>query len=109
MGYRENRHFKLIDNETGKIVAYSRWQFPHKLTEEEKSERKREEEELDRAHREGRKLKYPKGANVELADEFFGALDGMQEKYIDAENMYGEFASNPLNQIVRATALGTQF
>jgi len=83
----EIRNFKVVDTETGNIAAWSRWGFPHALNEEEKAEKDRKKE---REKLEGKKSEWPEGANLELCDLKFGALDRMRNQNVDWENTYGE-------------------
>lgn len=75
------KHFKVVHVPSGKTACFGRWTFPHNVTEEEK---KAEEAEGP----EGGEVDWPEGSNVEACKEFFGALESMQKKYIDPENMY---------------------
>jgi hypothetical protein len=45
---RENRHFKITERSTGKLVAFVRWGYPHVLSEEEKVERESEKQRMKR-------------------------------------------------------------
>lgn len=88
------KHFKTVHTATGKLASWGRWTFPHETpktsTEEEKAARKKKDDEENRPD-------VPEGANVEACREFFGALDRMQKKWVDDENMYimGLLATHP--------------
>lgn len=88
MSRPENRNFKVTEVSTGKIVAWARWYFPYKFSEEEKLERDREEQEKERARAEGTLQEWPLGANVELCNFKFGELARLMKKYVDLEDMY---------------------
>jgi hypothetical protein len=79
----EMHSFKIIETATGKLVAWARWGYPFRLTEEEKLERQKEkamdEEEKKKS---GFVTRFPVGANEEACLEYFGSLDVMREKYM---------------------------
>ena len=87
---REIHVFKITHVETGKLVAFARWAYPHVLTEEEQREKAaaREKEEKEKA--EGRNSNWPVGANLELVDAKFGTLGKLLDKYVRPDDMYGE-------------------
>ncbi|KAL8807160.1 MAG: hypothetical protein Q9182_000842 [Xanthomendoza sp. 2 TL-2023] len=62
---------KIVDTETGKLVAFSKWNYPYSLTPEQQAER----DELDLGR------SYPPGTNVELYEHFFHRLDTLRKKY----------------------------
>lgn len=81
---------KTIDASTGELVAWSRWGYPFTLTEEEKKRRDAEkaaEEERERADGE-KSNKWPKGANRDACEAFFGSLDAMRERYVKWDEDY---------------------
>lgn len=83
----EMKFFKLIDQETGEIVAWSRWQFPVVLSADEKKRREKREKEKEKLGN-GR---WPEGAIVENCERFFGSIKEAQEKFFDGEEMYRKF------------------
>jgi len=80
--------YKAVESATDKTVAWSRWCFPYTLTEEEREERRRQLEQEERDVLEGRRTKYPEGANVEICKALFGGLDEMRQKYVDPSQTY---------------------
>jgi hypothetical protein len=91
MSQPESRSFKIMEVSTGKIVAWARWYFPYKFSEEEKAERERQAQEKERARAEGTLQEWPLGANVEVCNYKFGELDRLMKKYVNLENMYGKY------------------
>ena len=67
-------------------MAFSRWQYPHTLTAEQKAEREAKSKE----HQER-----PEGSNRELMDEFFGQLFEGRRKWIVPEETFCECAFFP--------------
>ena len=82
------KFFKLVDEETGKIVAWSRWQFPFVLSADEK--KRREEREKEKEIEDGSGT-WPEGAIVENCERFFGATKAAQDKFLNSEEMYRMF------------------
>lgn len=77
------RFYKAVD-ETGKMVGYAKWQYPHTLTVGEKEEKRK----LDDAENEG--LRLPKGTDTELHKAFFDPLHEKRKKYVKTESDYCE-------------------
>ncbi|KAL9597559.1 MAG: hypothetical protein Q9219_005061 [cf. Caloplaca sp. 3 TL-2023] len=69
---------KIIDTETGKIVAASKWIYPVTLTPEQEAQK--EELNLSRS--------YPEGTNVELYEGFFKEIDAKRKHYCNNERDY---------------------
>ncbi|KAL8926238.1 MAG: hypothetical protein Q9172_001880 [Xanthocarpia lactea] len=69
---------KVVETESGKLVAYAKWKYPYTLTAEQQAEK----DKLDTSR------SYPPGTNVELYEQFFGRLDTLREKYLDEEKDY---------------------
>ena len=88
------KHFKTVHTASGKLASWGRWVFPHPApnpqTEEEKAEEERRDKEENRPD-------LPEGANIEACEEFFGALDKSQKKWVVDEEMYvmGLLATHP--------------
>lgn len=78
---------KVTDTTTGNLAAWGRWTRPYRFSAEEKAAKVKEEEKRKAA---GRSL-WPEGALEEACDAKFGALDKLKEKYVDAEQDWGEF------------------
>lgn len=77
------------------MAAFLRWTFPHELSEKEQRERDEEKREKERVRAEtGHDPTWPKGANLEICGEKFGALDRLQEKYVNKKETYGECSQN---------------
>ncbi|KAH7420165.1 acyl-CoA N-acyltransferase [Cadophora sp. MPI-SDFR-AT-0126] len=68
------KYHKMVEVETGKIVAWSRWHFPRPLKDEEKGS-------MDPDYFED----IPAGANASLLQEWFDKLEEVESKYIDRE------------------------
>ncbi|KAH8808234.1 acyl-CoA N-acyltransferase [Xylogone sp. PMI_703] len=81
----EIRNFKLVEDSTGRLVAWTRWAFPHVFSEQEKEERRREAEQKAALPSNER---WPEGSNYEACELKFGGLDVYRQKYVDGENMY---------------------
>ena len=71
--------FLVLTNDRN-ILALARWQFPYSLSAEQQVEKER----LQKAT-----PAKPKGYNRELEEEFSGALDKRQEKWVDDSKDYG--------------------
>ncbi|KAL8789430.1 MAG: hypothetical protein Q9213_001187 [Squamulea squamosa] len=69
---------KVVDTDTGKLVAYARWKYPYTLTPEQQAEK----DKLDLGR------SYPPGTNEELYEQFFGRIDTLRQKYLDEEKEY---------------------
>ena len=86
----EMAFYKIIETNTGNLVAWVRCQVPHVLSEEESKKRQEEKE---------RKLKegnfWPKGANLEVIEATFGKLAKLTQKYVNDAETYCEFISCP--------------
>lgn len=85
----ESRYYKLIDEATGKPVAFAIWQVPRKKgSEAEENERKAEK---DRVEDEFKKNEgFPQGGNKKLLDDFDASTERMRAKYVDTEKDFGE-------------------
>ncbi|KAL8681927.1 MAG: hypothetical protein Q9186_002013 [Xanthomendoza sp. 1 TL-2023] len=64
---------KIVETETGKLVALTKWNYPYTLTPEQQAEK----EKLDLGR------SYPPGTNEKLYKEFFHRLDALRKKYYD--------------------------
>ncbi|KAL8813998.1 MAG: hypothetical protein Q9223_006745 [Gallowayella weberi] len=73
---------KIVDTETGKLVAFAKWNYPHSLTPEQQAEK----DKLDLGR------SYPPGTNIQLYEEFFGRLDTLRKKYWQEGKNYCESA-----------------
>lgn len=71
----------LVDESTGKAVAFSVWQYPHHLTPEQAAEKNRKEEQA-------KKEPEPPGAQVGLIEDWFRGVWAGRKKYIDPERTY---------------------
>jgi hypothetical protein len=89
MSKPEMRNFKITDVSTGNIAAWARWGFPHAYTEEEKAKKEKEKQEIERRTEEGTYEEWPRGANLEVCDAKFGALERIRDQNVDWENTYG--------------------
>ncbi|KFY03651.1 hypothetical protein O988_01325 [Pseudogymnoascus sp. VKM F-3808] len=74
------RHFKVVDEGTGKIAAISRWWFPHTLTEEEVAK-------AEEAKNGPQPAPVP-GANNEAEKEFVTQLVDYRNKWVKNDEMY---------------------
>jgi hypothetical protein len=88
----EFRNFKITETSTGKMAAWARWSFPYTFSDEQKLERKRENEQKEREKAQGGDPDWPPGSNLEICHAKFGALKRLREKYVQEDDMYGEFA-----------------
>ena len=75
------RYTKVVEDSTGKIVAFSAWQYPYHLTPEQKS--KKEEDLKEKA-----KEPHPPGAQGPLIEEAFGKLNAGRKKWIIPEKTF---------------------
>lgn len=75
------RYTVMVDDSTGKAVAFSAWQYPHHLTSEQTAER-------DMKVEEAKKTPPLQGAQVELIDEWFEQLLGGRKKFIDPQKTF---------------------
>ncbi|KAL9128593.1 MAG: hypothetical protein Q9217_002758 [Psora testacea] len=73
------RFTKAVENETGNIVAFSRWVYPVKLTPEQAKEKQEKEENREPP---------PEGANVELTNTFFEQIFAGRKKWVDPEKTF---------------------
>lgn len=80
--------FKIIEIETGKVVAWARWGYPFTLSEEEKARRGEEIREEKARDEEEKVTRFPVGANEEACVEYFGSLDVMRDKYMRWDQDY---------------------
>jgi len=78
------KNFIITDPETRKVVAWSRWVYPHTLTLEEK-EKKAEAKKV--------KAEYPAGARVDMLEDFFPKVIAAREEHIDHEKMFCKYSS----------------
>ncbi|KAL8645315.1 MAG: hypothetical protein Q9226_007359 [Calogaya cf. arnoldii] len=69
---------KVVETETGKLVAFAKWKYPYSLTPEQQGEKAK----LDLGR------SYPPGTNEKLYEQFFGRLDTLRKKYLDEEKDY---------------------
>ncbi|KAL9576519.1 MAG: hypothetical protein Q9212_007034 [Teloschistes hypoglaucus] len=69
---------KVVETETGKLVAFAKWKYAYSLTTEEQEKK----EKLDT------KRTYPEGTNVVLYEQFFGELDRLRKKNCDGYKDY---------------------
>ncbi|KAL8920506.1 MAG: hypothetical protein Q9208_006256 [Pyrenodesmia sp. 3 TL-2023] len=69
---------KVVETETGKLVAFAKWKYPYSLTPEQQAEK----DKLDLGR------SYPPGTNEALYEQFFGRLDTLRKKYLDEEKDY---------------------
>ncbi|KAM0803709.1 hypothetical protein BDR22DRAFT_839683 [Usnea florida] len=72
--------FKAVDEETGDILAISRWQFPYTLSEEQKSEKEKSQKDSPAK---------PEGFNHELEKEVKAAIDKVRGKWVDDSKHFG--------------------
>jgi hypothetical protein len=80
-GQPELHLFEAVEAATGKLVAWTKWTFPHVVSEEEQSKK-----------REAGEVKvWPEGANTDACEAKFGGLDRFREKFVKADDMYREF------------------
>ena len=85
----DSRYDKLIDDATGKIVAFAVWQIPRvKGSEEDEKVRKAEKERLEIELK--KNAGFPEGGNQRLWEDFHKQTDKMREKYVDTEKDYGK-------------------
>ncbi|CAD6567937.1 MAG: hypothetical protein ASARMPRED_001193 [Alectoria sarmentosa] len=82
------KSFKAVDDETGEIVAFARWQFPYSPSVAQEAEK----EELQKAT-----PPMPAEYNKELFNHFSSALDELQEKWVDHSKDHG-LAVSPTHQ-----------
>ncbi|KAG4428808.1 hypothetical protein IFR05_015710, partial [Cadophora sp. M221] len=68
------KYHKMVEVESGKIVAWSRWHFPRPLKDEERGK-------MDPDYF----ADIPAGANIALCEEWFGKLEDVELRYIDRE------------------------
>jgi hypothetical protein len=71
------RSFKIVETNTGHMVAWARWGFPYKFSEEELKEKEEEED------------SWPEGSNLEVCDAKFGGLHKKREGYVEKDETYG--------------------
>ena len=79
---------KMVEDSTGKAVAFAAWQYPHHLTPEQKAEK-------DRNAEEAKKEPHPPGAQGPLIEDFFNNLLAGRKKWINPEKTYCKSASAP--------------
>lgn len=83
-------HWKLVDEETGRIAAWCRWEIPGDSN-TEKGEKKEERKVLGMTDG---APELPEGANVAFWNRMFASIDGMRTKYARPD-MHGEFYVTP--------------
>ena len=84
----ENRYSKLVDNDSGSIVAFTIWQVPQtRGTDEQEEKRKEDRKRTEEQYKKDEVL--PEGANKSFMDEFEADTNRMREKYVDSEVDYG--------------------
>lgn len=88
------KHFKTVHTASGKLASWGRWVFPHQKANPQTDEEKVEEERRDK---EENRPDFPEGANIEGCQEFFGALEKSQKKWVVEDEMYvmGLLATHP--------------
>ncbi|ELR09848.1 hypothetical protein VC83_06506 [Pseudogymnoascus destructans] len=74
------RHFKVVDEATGKIAAVTRWWFPHTLTSEEVAKAE--------AAKNGPQPEPVPGTNVGVTEEFVKQLNDYRDKWVTNDDMY---------------------
>ena len=77
----------VLKHRIRKTVAFSAWQYPHTLTDEE--EKKRE------AAIRGRRDEPPEGSNKELIQEFFRQIFGGRKRWIEPDKTFCESNFSP--------------
>lgn len=75
------RYTKMVEDSTGKAVAFVSNQYPHRLTPEQTTIK-------DRKTEEALKEPQPSGAQAELIGEWDKYISAGREKWIDPENTY---------------------
>ena len=78
--YRCNQY--VLKKQYSKIVAYSAWQYPYTLTEEQRK--------MKEVRDNGRKDEPPEGSNDALIKDFFTKLIDGRKKWIQTEKMFCE-------------------
>jgi ribosomal protein S18 acetylase RimI-like enzyme len=113
----EIRLFKITDQETGKLAAWSRWGYPISSLADEEREKEKEKDRMENDNEEtsplqgeegsgnaslviGSLSKWPVGANEEACESYFGTLDQMRESYVRWEEDYVLYflATDPVYQ-----------
>lgn len=85
----DSRWDKLVDNATGKVIAFATWQEPRKNgSQEEEQARQSEKGKAEKEFKEA--TKFPKGANERLLDDFVKATRVVREKHVDTERDYSK-------------------
>ncbi|KAL8951066.1 MAG: hypothetical protein Q9222_002938 [Ikaeria aurantiellina] len=69
---------KVVDTESGKIAAFSKWKYGYTLTPKQQAEK----EKLDT------KRFHPPGSNEKLYNDFFAQLDARRKKYVSDDKDY---------------------
>ncbi len=72
------RFYKVMDTESGKIIGFSKWNYPRSLTHEE------------RYKEVGVKKKgpYPAGTNISLLEHYYDQMWAKREKWINPEKTF---------------------
>ncbi|KAL8668500.1 MAG: hypothetical protein Q9168_006875, partial [Polycauliona sp. 1 TL-2023] len=69
---------KVVERETGKLVAFAKWKYPYSLTPDQQAAK----DKLDMGR------SYPPGTNEKLYEQFFGRVDTLRKRYLDEEKDY---------------------
>lgn len=97
-----NQHFKVVDNETGQVVAFSRWDIPAGMKGlDEGFIQYGSEEESKKV------LPIPVGCDMDMYKEFFNGLKGMSKKW-DADSKLGKSSNTLLSQPIPSKILSTR-
>ncbi|KAL9134539.1 MAG: hypothetical protein Q9175_004275 [Cornicularia normoerica] len=72
---------KVVEENSGKTVAFSKWDFPYALTAEQREEKKRKE-------RENKLKKVVEGSNEGLMKDFFAQLSAGRERWLVPEKTF---------------------
>jgi GNAT superfamily N-acetyltransferase len=97
MSLPEIHHFKMVDEETGKMVAWARWGHPLDSLPADQREARQAElaagklpaQDSEVPTKKGGDLgAAPPGADAQACEDFFGTLDKMQAKYVNFETDY---------------------
>lgn len=108
---KDSYYYKLVDNETGTIVAYALWQVPTPAGSVEEEGREEEErKQAEEKHKKDERL--PEGTNVPLMEDFNAETDKMRKKYVDRSQDYSKHepsllssqALTPSLQVLKAIA-----
>ena len=85
----DSQYYKLVDDATGKIIAFAIWQVPRvKGSEEDEKVRKLEKERIEKEFK--ATAGFPEGGNQKLLEDFEKRTEEMREKYVDTERDYSK-------------------